>query len=146
MTPVMQRNQHDPDNGVYGDCHRAALASLLDLTLDEVPHFMDGLGPDDGEAFNLAPEKFLRSRGLTPIIFAMTPGEELQEILNACQAWNPGVLYLLGGESASNCGHTVIAGGGRIVHDPSPNKVGIIGPMKDGLYWITYLGSIVGVE
>lgn len=140
MTPLKQRNRHNPENGVYGDCHRAALASLLDLQLDDVPHFMHGLGPDDGETFNRAQEVFLRTRGLTPIVFAIS-ADTLDIVLEQCEIWNPGVYYLLGGESANDCGHTVVAGCGKIVHDPSRDNVGIIGPMKDGYYWITYIGS-----
>ncbi len=41
MIPLMQRNHHDPANGIYGDCHRAAIASLLELPMDDVPHFCD---------------------------------------------------------------------------------------------------------
>lgn len=143
MTPIKQRNRHDPENGVYGDCHRAALASLLDLPIDDVPHFMEGLGPKDGEIFNRLQEQFLRSHGLTPVIFAISG--TLETVLEQCEVWNPGQLYLLGGESRSGFGHTVIAGSGKIVHDPHPKEVGIVGPMDDGYYWITYLGSAKGI-
>src|SRR5437879_5835280 len=36
-----QRFQHDPDGGVWGDCHRTAIACALGLPRDEVPHFCD---------------------------------------------------------------------------------------------------------
>ena len=58
MTPVKQQFLHDPPTS-YGDCHRAALASLLDLTIDDVPNFMHGLGPKDGERRS----RHLRARG-----------------------------------------------------------------------------------
>lgn len=146
MTPIKQRFYHDPENGVYGDCHRAALASLLDLPLDAVPHFMHGLGPDDGEAFNDAQEAFLRTRGLTPIIFPIDDERNgLEAVLIALESYNPGVYYLLGGSSANGTGHTVVAGGGKIVHDPARDDSGIVGPMEDGWYWITYVGSVIGI-
>lgn len=142
MTPIKQRNKHDPDNGVYGDCHRAAVASILDLSLDEVPHFMDGLGSDDGDEFNRRQDAFLETLSLTSITVPFAPpAGGLNDLLVVLGNCNPGRLYLVGGESARNCGRTVIAGDGKIVHDPSPEGDGLIGPMKDGLYWITFIGS-----
>lgn len=42
MTPVDQTILHDPDAGLYGDCQRAVIASLLDLPIDSVPNFSAG--------------------------------------------------------------------------------------------------------
>lgn len=39
MTPVDQTILHDPQTGAIGNCMQAAIASLLDLPLDAVPHF-----------------------------------------------------------------------------------------------------------
>jgi hypothetical protein len=137
MTPIKQRHRHNPPHS-YGDCHRAALASLLDLPLDDVPHFMHGLGPKDGEIFNARQDDFLRSRALEAIVFPIST-DSLADVLRAAGAWNPGKMFLLGGESASGCGHTVIAGPDGILHDPHPDDVGIVAPMDDGAYWITYI-------
>lgn len=54
MTPVYQRVV-DPE---LGDCHRAAVASLLDLALDDVPEDLQ---------HPLSNERFLRERGLCAI-------------------------------------------------------------------------------
>lgn len=141
----LQRIKHDPENGFYGDCHRAALASILGLEYEEIPHFMDNLGPDDGEAFNKNQYDFLKSLKLVPIIFPIIFPEDnsLELVLAQLEIWNPNIPYLLGGESASNCGHSVVCHRERIIWDPSPNRVGIIGPMKDGFYWITYIGQLI---
>lgn len=40
MTPQEQEFPHDPENGIFGDCFRASLASLLDLPIIGVPHFL----------------------------------------------------------------------------------------------------------
>lgn len=138
MTPIMQQFFHDPPRS-YGDCHRAALASLLDLSIDDVPHFMDGLGPSDGEVFHRREDDFLHSLGLDAIqIPVIAP--DLETVIAAVASWNPTHdLFLLGGESSSGCGHTVVAGHNGVVHDPSPRNVGIVGPMSDGAYWITYI-------
>jgi hypothetical protein len=38
MTPHKQRFRHDPANGIYGDCWRTAIACLLDIQPEEIPH------------------------------------------------------------------------------------------------------------
>ena len=39
MTPQKQMFLHDPDNGVWGDCQRTAIACILDRDVEDVPHF-----------------------------------------------------------------------------------------------------------
>jgi len=34
-----QAFRHDPSNGMYGDCHRTAIASILGVERDTVPNF-----------------------------------------------------------------------------------------------------------
>lgn len=137
MTPVKQQYKHNPPE-TYGDCHRAALASLLDLPIEQVPHFMDGLSPDEGEAFETRQDEFLNSRGLDCIRFPVQ-AESLGETCYAANVWNPDKLFLLGGESKNGVGHTVVAGKDGVVHDPALDNSGIIGPMSDGCFWITYI-------
>lgn len=57
-----QEFRHDPENGVYGDCQRAIVASLLGLEMSEVPHFNEG-GPDAYGFFERL-DSFLFSRGI----------------------------------------------------------------------------------
>jgi hypothetical protein len=55
------------------------------------------------------------------------------------KAINPGVFYLLGGQSRTDCGHSVVCLDDAIIWDPSLTDAGIVGPMEDGYYWITVL-------
>lgn len=146
MIPVKQRNRHDPENGIYGDCHRAALASLLELPIDDVPHFCEG--PDDGGTTKRE-RKWLAQRGLTSINIVY-PGEtSLDDVLTTVEAVNLGVMFILGGTSTAGCGHSVVAGCGRILHDPSLTNTGdhsIVGPMEDGYWWLTFIGAAVTVR
>lgn len=146
MIPLMQRNRHDPANGIYGDCHRAAYASLLELPLDDVPHFCDG--PDEGSTTQKERE-WLAKRGLTNINIIF-PGEtDLDDVLGTIEAVNPGVMFILGGTSTNGTGHSVVAGCGRILHDPSLTKKdhhSIVGPMRDGYWWLTFIGAAVTVQ
>lgn len=141
MIPVTQRFKHDPDNGVWGDCHRAVIASLLELPIDEVPHFCDQgkkiSGPDTDD------RQWLRSRGLTPINMAFPGTTTLDDVLTTVENCNPGLLFILGGTSRNGTGHSVVAGRGEILHDPSIDQSGIVGPMEDGLWWVTFLGAAI---
>ena len=45
-----QTVKHDPENGLYGDCYRACVACLLNLEVDQVPHFYhDGCNSEIGD-------------------------------------------------------------------------------------------------
>jgi hypothetical protein len=39
MKPIDQEFMHDPEKGIIGDCFRACIASILELDINEVPHF-----------------------------------------------------------------------------------------------------------
>lgn len=136
MTPLKQRNRHEPEKGIYGDCHRAALASVLEMSLDDVPHFCDPTHfPKDWVKHE---RDWLRDHGFTPIT-AMFQGD-LETVLYTIAHLNPDTYCILGGTSRNGCGHSVIAYNGEIVHDPSLDDSGIVGPMKDGYYWVTFFG------
>ncbi len=136
MTPLKQLFKHDPNNGVWGDCHRAAIASMLDLPLADVPHFGDG-GPNDAE-FNRRVDAFLATRGLKG--FGIGLQCELEHVFEVMRVSNPGVYWMLGGQSLTGVDHTVICYEDKIVHDPSLTNAGIIGPcVADDCYWINVL-------
>jgi hypothetical protein len=137
MTPLKQRNRHRPTEGIWGDCHRAAIASVLDLPLDAVPHFGDG-GPD-GVEFQRREDEFLRSVGLVAVRI-IYPGDDRELVFRALKGMNPGIYYLFGGRSATGVDHTVVGIDDGIVHDPSLNDSGIVGPCDDGWYWVTFFG------
>lgn len=152
MIPVRQRLRHDPDNGVYGDCHRAALASLLELSLDDVPHFCDeSVYPRDKNPLTSTEREWLLGRGLVSINILYPGDTDLDLVLTSVETVNPGVLFILGGTSINGTGHSVVAGNGRVVHDPgigaSTCRSGsIIGPMNDGFWWLTFIGSAVSYD
>ncbi|HEY0684719.1 MAG TPA: hypothetical protein VGD45_20450 [Steroidobacter sp.] len=136
MIKRKQLFRHDPANGVYGDCHRTAIACLLDLEPDQVPHF--GEHYTDSETFHRRESEWLETRGWCTVSVAYNAS--LDDVLRCQGFMNPDVLYLLGGKSRTGCGHTVIGCGDRIIWDPSLDDSGIIGPFdSDGLYWVTYL-------
>ncbi len=142
MKPVQQRNRHNPKHGVYGDCHRAAYASILELEIDQVPHFMDrGIPSEEAQA---AEREWLFARGLMPINVAWPGSTSLDEVLNLIEVLTPGAVFILGGQSKNRTNHSVVAGQRKILHDPSIDQSGIEGPMDDGMWWVTFIGSSIG--
>jgi hypothetical protein len=146
MTPVDSLfKEHDPANGVFGDCLRACIASMMDLPAADVPHFYadgDKMRPqheawaelrrflyEHGCAFVELPFD-ARARGLEPDEFVERIGE----------TYFLDVHWLLLGKSRRGFGHNVVCKGGRIVHDPTYGTPhGIAGPNDDGHYWAGWI-------
>lgn len=139
MRVQKQKFMHDPANGVWGDCHRTVIACILDLDASEVPHFAD----EDNADWERDCEAWLNARGLTAISIAY-PGElDLKDIFEMIDAFNKGIAFILGGKSKLGSGHSVVCQSGNIVCDPSIVDSGIVGPMSDGFYWVTFIGSSI---
>lgn len=143
MKPQMMLCKHDPENGSWGDCHRASIASLLELDAADVPHFYHGCDVEGGKTGDQAHAEvnaWLLDNHLLREVNIVYPGEiALDDVLQTISNLNPGLHFLLGGTSRSGVGHTVVCSGGAIVHDPSPKASGIVGPMSDGFWWVTFL-------
>ncbi len=140
MIPHKQLNRHDPENGIWGDCARTVWACLLDLESPaEVPHFFDkGVSTREG---NEAERAWLAARGLYPV--AIPFQGDLAGVMTTMRHTNPGLTFILTGESRNGTGHVVLCRDGEIVHDPSPLDTGIIGPSPDdGMFWVTFLGKL----
>ncbi len=137
MKPVNSSIKHDPDNGLYGDCFRACIASVLEMELEEVPHFYDGFDGDmDGDAeykINHA-KNWVRNNtdyilSDIPILMKDQDGKEysLYDASNFLRREFSGVHVILTGKSgAGDFNHSVVALNGRVVHDP--NGSGVVGP------------------
>lgn len=142
MRPQKQLNRHRPDDGVYGDCHRTAIAVALDMDAADVPHYMDGSRSGD-EAHDLY-ETWLNERGICTISIVFHGDTSLSDILGTVALVNQRSrpVFILGGQSRSGCNHSVICCDGEIVCDPSQTDSGIIGPCDDGYYWLTFFGAL----
>lgn len=130
---------HDPERGVYGDCHRTAVACLLDLRPEEVPHVFDN-GSSAVQAHHAMDEWLRSTRGLRQVHVIWDGSIELIDVLNSIENCTEGLHYILGGQSRNGTDHSVIAACGEIIHDPSLSDSGIVGPCSDGYWWITFLG------
>lgn len=147
MIPLKQQYRHDPPR-IWGDCHRACIASILELPLAAVPNFHE---PPPGEPWHAAraairEREFLIARGFVPITTAFTSDTPLADILHSQRHYNPDTYWILGGTSKNGVGHSVVVYDGRIVHDPSLDESGIVGPMDEGHYWATYIGAGIAAQ
>ncbi len=122
MKPVDQQVLHDPDNGLYGDCQRACIASLLDLEPADVPHFHE---TDNPATFWRSMNSFLAERGL----FHLTTGAvdfDQGHFLDSADCY-----HMIYGRTERGTLHAVVALNGEIVHDPHPSKAGLLESERD---------------
>lgn len=138
MIPLKQRNLHDPANGIWGDCERAAFASIMEIGLDDVPNFGEG-GPTT-EEFVERQRAWCAEYGLAMVCIPFCGDDGIDPVLRTLggQPCASGVHYILAGRSRTGVNHAVVARGGEIVHDPSLTGSGIVGPCDDGHYWASF--------
>ncbi len=140
MIPFKQIFHHDPANGVWGDCQRAAIASILDRDPESVPHFFhDGC---TGDVANKRIDDWLAMINLK-MVFVPFADAQLQDVLDLQKRFQPGLHYMLVGKSRTGVSHVVVCKDDAIVHDPSLTDAGIVGPTDEGLYWVQFLGARV---
>ena len=138
MLKHKQKFKHDPENNIWGDCGRTAIACMLDIEVDDVPHF--GAGGPSNEEFARQQNDWLQSEHclrMITVVYA-SDGLTLDALLEHIEEQNPGLMFFLIGTSRNGVCHVVICSGGRIVHDPSPEDSGIVGP-HDGFYLVEVL-------
>jgi hypothetical protein len=96
--------------GAGGNCVQASLASILDLPLDAVPHFLETA--DQPSHWELAFMDWLEERGVG---YIRREGE-----------WIFDGYYLASGPSPRGVSHMVVYRDGSLAHDPHPSRAGIL--------------------
>jgi len=98
-----------------GDCLRACLASILELTPDQVPNFSDFARYAEDESWAKPMWNFLRERGL--------------EFYSVYPPLKPHGYCIAVGKSPNivGCTHAVVWRYDRLVHDPNPSRKGLAG-------------------
>lgn len=148
MRPVFQRYGTDEPRNEFGDCLRACVASLMELQLDQVPHFRWGIYEDeDGQAgsmwFHL--RMWLRGRNLGLLVYKLKY-KTLDKALQWCLTHNPESYLLVGGMAPGGQGHVCIVHKGKVVHEPSRPKSGadngkpsLVEPLPNGEFIVMAL-------
>lgn len=133
MQPIHCKVGHNPPES-YGDCLRACVASLLELSADEVPHFYHD-NPDPYEALRRV-RAFLRPMGET--IFAVEyPPVTRAELLDMMRGNNPDATCLLFGQTSGGGGHVVVCRGDQVIHNPAWHGCHVVDPGPAG--WIVWV-------
>ena len=134
MIPTYCHVKHDPENSQYGDCLRAALASILELDTLNVPHFVHDDAP--AEIVIQRMRDYLSETGMT-LFLAAYPGDgrALDSFLADMNQINPGLHYMLVGATSDGGPHVVVCCGDQIVHNPAWHGCAIKGPI-DGIWQI----------
>lgn len=134
MKPVDQEYLHAPEIGQHGDCQRAVIASLLELPITEVPHFLQQ-AKGDAAGFWEGLQSFCRSKGFA---YLTVPARSGAAFFGA----DDGVYHEISGPSPRGNGvtHAVVGRDGQVVFDPHPSRAGLLG---DSTQWeYSYLVNI----
>lgn len=92
-----------------GNCWAACIASILELSLSDVPNFMDY------EDFNEKCDDFLNKYGLYLIAFSVKDSKVIPQ----------GYHIIVGNSPRYDCLHAVVGHNGKLVHDPFPGGGGL---------------------
>lgn len=116
MKLIDQKQLHDPENGVTGDCFTAVLASMLELPLTFVPLFIED--KPEGEWVRKL-NKWLFPFGLAYICLDPSFSLEYYGI--------KGLHHDVSGDSPRFPGinHACVGLDGKLVFDPHPTKLGL---------------------
>lgn len=108
MIPIDQTRM--AGQGAGGNCVQACVASMLELAIEDVPHFLEiAPRPDHWE---LAFDDWLEMRG---IISVRMQGHYIFE-----------GFYLATGATARGTRHMCVYRDGYLAHDPHPSKSGLL--------------------
>lgn len=143
MIPIDMTILHNPEKNIYGDCFRCCVASILDLYAKDVPHFME-LGEASGEIWYPNLLKFLKPMRLSYLEIQ----SETRNWLNWEEFSKVGFTpyYILSGRSP-RADHSVVAQCDKIIHDPHPSRLGLIGPLeKDKVYHLGFFVYYDSIE
>ncbi len=141
MKPVFQRvTDHDPINGQIGDCFRAATASILEMNLDEVPHFAALCAPDYEHFWRVVNEWF-SSKGMHLKFCApLVAGGFLPISLIGRHHFVFGSCINRG----KLMGHALVGFNGVVVHDPDHTKPKLVNGIEGFGYLVDRDGRLLG--
>ena len=120
MKPVKQTILSDPPNDIRGNCFSACLASLLDLSIEDVPYFAIL-----GEGWFAVFLDFLTANGY---VFEGTPN--FGDWVKTYEGIDG--FFIVGGESPRGIrnGHSVIYKDGNPYFDPHPSNDFLTNPVE----------------
>lgn len=131
MKPVTQTlfgaGERAPDGGwvtLPGNCMQASVASLLELELDEVPHFLT-LGNNWVEDQALL-RWWLWGRGLDALCLSTNQVGFVYTDQGLPHAISPTTYYLVEGDGPRGHRHMCVGRAGEVAWDPHPDRTGLL--------------------
>jgi len=111
--------RHDPAAGTFGNCMQATLASLLELPIDQVPHFLAD-GTTDGNVFCQRLNEWLRPMNMAYVMIPPFAGA-------ARVTGIKGLHHEVSGPSPREAGywHACCGVDGKLTHDPHSSRDGV---------------------
>ena len=106
MRPVKQSKIHSVQ--VRGNCLAAAVASILEIGIDDVPAF-EQMQPNVWKSQLI---DFLWSYGY--------------QVVESKKSFKPGLHYIAIGKSARGYNHCAVYKDGKMIHDPHPDDSGLL--------------------
>lgn len=156
MIRQKQLFRHEPEKQQFGDCHRTALACLLNIPVEDSPHFIgewelreqlkaQGL---EVEFYSWQDEQeaWLNSLGYTTIDVCYNPEVSVEEVMRCVSIRNPDIYYLIAGTSPRGTNHSVIAHGPNFDWDPHMDGGFLVAPLDNGVWEVTFLLPIICKE
>lgn len=127
MTPVNQRTRDD--------CFRACVASILNLSYEEVPDFMADV--DTGAVIPDSVTDWMntwfheREMCYAEMGFPASPWKVMQDTRHMA---SENITYLLMGRGLNSVNHCVVCRSGEMIHDPGAHlgSHGVTQPASDG--------------
>ncbi len=113
---------------VKGNCYAAAIASILEVPITEVPN-VETLFDVDNFLWDHVMEKWLESRGWESRHnhhFKVFHDDTLKEQRDDWYQECADKLYLVSGRSPRGVMHICIFKNGKLIHDPHPTREGIL--------------------
>ncbi len=140
LSRQLQRFPHAPQRGIQGDCYRTAIACVLGVERDSVPHSHDEQTGDEAYAMM---DAWLRPQGLTRI-FMPVLGDSFSEIANVLYPRGGGLPLIVTGAGPRNVNHVVVVHGIDDFWCPTLGavsaEVALIGPaLPDGYFWAEWV-------
>lgn len=143
MTPIDQTIV----SNINGNCQQAVIASVLDLPLEEVPHFIEY-----EEKWGIVLMDFMAKQGY-PYIGWNNPerypfrGNTFADIMKFDGGWNGYFPASVPSQTFEGCTHAVVVDMDlNIVHDPNPNKKALNCKPSDVIDIITKGGWVMDLD
>ena len=124
MIPVDQEIMHDPDNKQYGDCWKACVASVLELSLKDVPHFTDNFEEHSHDPIKEY-LRFMVKHGFLVMSIQMPVGKNGLVSHPVLTDDEHPYYFIIGKSPRCSDDHICVGYQQGLVHDPHPDKVGL---------------------